>query len=67
MHLKWESGYALFERDAHRLRPAAVGYVVLAVALARYPHQFHPMTSTANSSTAPSALASAVARVTKPC
>jgi hypothetical protein len=36
---------ALLERDARRLRPAAVGYIVLAVlqfiALARYPHQFH--------------------------
>jgi hypothetical protein len=38
------AGNALLERDAHRLRPAAVGYIVLAVllsvALARYPHQF---------------------------
>ena len=37
--------HALLERDARRLRPAAVGYIVLAVlqfiALARYPHQFH--------------------------
>ena len=37
--------HALFERDARRLRPAAVGYILLAVllsiALARYPHQFH--------------------------
>jgi hypothetical protein len=36
--------HALLERDARRLRPAAVGYVLLAallfVALARYPHQF---------------------------
>jgi hypothetical protein len=36
---------ALVERDARRLRPAAVGYLLLAVlqavALARYPHQFH--------------------------
>jgi hypothetical protein len=35
---------ALYERDARRLRPAALGYVVLAltllIALARYPHQF---------------------------
>jgi hypothetical protein len=35
---------ALLERDARRLRPAAVGYVLLAVlqaiALARYPHLF---------------------------
>jgi hypothetical protein len=35
---------ALYERDARRLRPAALGYVLLAVslliALARYPHQF---------------------------
>jgi hypothetical protein len=39
------AAHALAERDARRLRPAAVGYVVLAllqgVALARYPHQFH--------------------------
>ena len=38
------AGHALAERDARRLRPAAVGYillaVLLAVALARYPHQF---------------------------
>ena len=36
---------ALVERDARRLRPAAVGYLLLAalqaIALARYPHQFH--------------------------
>src|SRR5215469_9964771 len=36
---------ALLERDARRLRPAAVGYILLAVlqfiALARYPHPFH--------------------------
>ena len=36
---------ALAERDARRLRPAAVGYLLLAVlqaiALARYSHQFH--------------------------
>ena len=36
---------ALYERDARRLRPAAVGYLLLAllqaIALARYPHQFH--------------------------
>src|SRR5690348_7404053 len=36
---------ALLERDSRRLRPAAVGYLLLAVlqavALARYPHQFH--------------------------
>jgi hypothetical protein len=36
---------ALLERDARRLRPAAVGYLLLAVlqavASARYPHQFH--------------------------
>jgi len=35
---------ALLERDARRLRPAAVGYILLAVlqciALARYPHHF---------------------------
>jgi len=35
---------ALYERDARRLRPAALGYVLLAVALlialARYPRQF---------------------------
>ena len=38
------AGHALAERDARRLRPAAVGYILLAlllaVALARYPHQF---------------------------
>ncbi len=38
------AGHALLERDARRLRPAAAGYIVLAVllsiALARYPHQF---------------------------
>ena len=38
------AGHALLERDALRLRPAAAGYIVLAVllaiALARYPHQF---------------------------
>jgi len=38
------AGQALAERDARRLRPAAAGYVLLAVllaiALARYPHQF---------------------------
>ena len=38
------SVHALLERDARRLRPAAVGYVLLVVlqviALARYPHQF---------------------------
>jgi hypothetical protein len=37
--------HALLERDARRLRPAAAGYILLAVlqfiALARYPHQFH--------------------------
>jgi hypothetical protein len=36
--------HALAERDARRLRPAAVGYILLAVlqaiALARYPHRF---------------------------
>jgi hypothetical protein len=36
--------HALLERDARRLRPAAVGYILLAVleavALARYPHRF---------------------------
>jgi hypothetical protein len=35
---------ALYERDARRLRPAAVGYVLLAltlsIALARYPQRF---------------------------
>jgi hypothetical protein len=39
------AGQALLERDARRLRPAAVGYVLLAVlqsiAIARYPDQFH--------------------------
>jgi uncharacterized membrane protein len=38
------AGQALLERDARRLQPAAVGYILLAVlqaiALARYPHQF---------------------------
>jgi hypothetical protein len=38
------AGHAVLERDARRLRPAAVGYVLLAVllcvALARYPHLF---------------------------
>ena len=38
------AGHALAERDARRLRPAAAGYlllaVLLAIALARYPHQF---------------------------
>jgi hypothetical protein len=38
------AAHALVERDARRLRPAAVGYVLLAVlqviALARYPHRF---------------------------
>jgi hypothetical protein len=38
------AGQALLARDARRLRPAAVGYLVLAVlqsiALARYPNQF---------------------------
>jgi hypothetical protein len=38
------AGQALLERDAHRLRPAAAGSILLAVllaiALARYPHQF---------------------------
>jgi hypothetical protein len=34
--------HALLERDARRLRPAAAGYILLAVlqALARYPHEF---------------------------
>jgi hypothetical protein len=36
--------HALLERDARRLRPATIGYIVLAmlqyIALARYPHQF---------------------------
>jgi hypothetical protein len=39
------AGHALLERDARRLRPAAVGYLLLtallSIALARYPHQFH--------------------------
>jgi hypothetical protein len=39
------AGHALLERDARRLRPAMVGYLLLAVlqaiALARYPDQFH--------------------------
>jgi hypothetical protein len=38
------AGHAVLERSARRLRPAAVGYVLLVVlqciALARYPHQF---------------------------
>jgi len=38
------AAHARAERDARRLRPAAVGYVLLAllqaIALARYPHQF---------------------------
>jgi hypothetical protein len=38
------AGHAVLERCARRLRPAAVGYVLLVVlqcvALARYPHQF---------------------------
>jgi hypothetical protein len=38
------AGQALLERDARRLRPAAAGSILLAVllaiALARYPHQF---------------------------
>jgi hypothetical protein len=38
------AGQALAERDARRLRPAAVGYILLAallaIALARYPHQY---------------------------
>jgi hypothetical protein len=38
------AGHALAERDARRLRPAAAGSILLAVllaiALARYPHQF---------------------------
>jgi hypothetical protein len=38
------AGQALLERDARRLRPAAAGYILLAVllfiALARYPDQF---------------------------
>jgi len=36
--------HALFERDARRLRPAAIGYILLAllqvIALARYPQRF---------------------------
>ena len=39
------AAHALAERDARRLRPAAAGSILLAVllaiALARYPHQFH--------------------------
>jgi hypothetical protein len=38
------AGHALLERDARRLRPAAVAYILMAVlefiALARYPHRF---------------------------
>jgi hypothetical protein len=38
------AGHSLVERDARRLRPAALGYIVLAllqaIALARYPHRF---------------------------
>jgi hypothetical protein len=38
------AGHSLLERDARRLRPAAVGSILLAVlqaiALARYPHRF---------------------------
>jgi hypothetical protein len=38
------AGHAVLERSARRLRPAAVGYILLVVlqciALARYPHQF---------------------------
>ena len=38
------TGHALLERDAYRLRPAAVGNVLLvgllSIALARYPHQY---------------------------
>jgi hypothetical protein len=38
------AGHALLERDARRLRPAAVAYILLAalefIALARYPHRF---------------------------
>jgi hypothetical protein len=38
------AAHALMERDARRLRPAAVGYVLLAIlqsiALVRYPHLF---------------------------
>jgi hypothetical protein len=37
-------GHSLLERDARRLLPAAVGYILLAllqaIALARYPHRF---------------------------
>lgn len=39
------AAHALLERDARRLRPAMVGYLLLAVlqaiAMARYPHRFH--------------------------
>jgi hypothetical protein len=39
------AGHALLERDARRLRPAAIGNILLtlllAIALARYPGQFH--------------------------
>jgi hypothetical protein len=38
------AAHALVERDARRLRPGAIGYILLAVlqavALARYPHEF---------------------------
>jgi hypothetical protein len=38
------AAHAVLERDARRLRPAAIGYIVLAVlqfiVLARYPHRF---------------------------
>ena len=38
------AAHALIERDARRLRPAATGYVLLAllqaIAIARYPHRF---------------------------
>src|SRR5215472_57552 len=38
------AGHSLLERDGRRLRPAALGYILLAllqaIALARYPHQF---------------------------
>jgi hypothetical protein len=38
------ASHALLERDARRLRPAALGYILLAllqaIALARYPHRF---------------------------
>jgi hypothetical protein len=38
------AAHALLEKDARRLRPAAIGYILLAalqfIALARYPHQF---------------------------